>query len=139
MPTRRSSIEIRTGGVVAVANLTDPVRRELSRSAIRDGIALISVPHTTCGVCVNEDETGLKEDLMRVATQLLRPLEREETFHHDRIDNNARAHLTTVLIGHSVTVPIANGDLRLGTWQSLLLVELDGPRSRRLDLTFLGD
>ena len=139
MPARRSSIEVRTSGVVAIANITDPVRRELSKSGIRDGIALVSVPHTTCGVCVNEDETGLKEDLMRVASQLLRPLEQEETFHHDRIDNNARAHLTALLIGHSVTVPIADGDLLLGTWQSLFLVELDGPRNRRLDLTLLGD
>ncbi len=115
------------------------VRQALRRSGLNAGILVASVPHTTCGLCVNEDEAGLRDDLIRLATHLVDPLERHGPFHHDRVDDNARAHLTAVLLGPTSTIPVSGGDLRLGTWQSLFLVELDGPRSRRLELTFLGD
>ena len=139
MAVATASAEIRTPGKVAVVNVTAEVRRALARSAIRRGLAVVSVPHTTCAVCVNEDEAGLKKDLERLAAELLDPLERKERFHHDRIDNNARAHLTSVLLGHSATLPVADGDLTLGAWQSLFLLEMDGPRTRRLDMSFLGE
>ena len=62
-----------------------------------------------------------------------------EPFHHDRIDDNARAHLAASLFGNAAAVPVRSGDLCLGTWQSLLLLELDGPRGRRLEITFVGE
>ncbi len=139
MATSAASIEVRTPGRVAVVNVTEQVRQALRRASIERGIALVSVPHTTCGVCVNEDEAGLKEDLKWLASHLLDSLERQEPFEHDRIDDNARAHLTSVMIGPSMTLPVAGSDLRLGTWQSLFLVEMDGPRTRRIDVTFLGE
>lgn len=139
MRTVAASIEIRTPGRVAVVNLTGDVAAALGRAALHEGLVVISVPHTTCGLCVNEDESGLKEDLVRLASRLLRPLESEGPFQHDRIDDNARAHLTSVLFGHSATLPVSGGALGLGTWQSLFLIELDGPRTRRLDLTFVGE
>ena len=60
-------------------------------------------------------------------------------YRHDEIDDNAQAHLTSVLLGHSVTLSVASGRPVLGTWQSVFLLEMDGPRSRTLDLTFIGD
>jgi secondary thiamine-phosphate synthase enzyme len=137
--TAGTSTEIRTEGAVAVVNVTPEVRRALGQSGIRSGLAVVSVPHTTCGVCINEDEAGLKEDMTRVVSRLLEPLAREEAFHHDRIDDNARAHLAAILVGHSATIPISEGVLRLGTWQSVFLLEMDGPRTRKLDITFLGE
>ena len=134
-----ASLEIRTTAKVAVINVTTEVRRALERAGVRTGLALVSVPHTTCAVCVNEDEAGLKDDLARVAARLLDPLERAAPFLHDRIDNNARAHLAAAVFGNAAAVPISGGDLRLGTWQSLFLLELDGPRSRRLEMTFVGE
>lgn len=139
MPTAFASVEIGTAAKVAIVNVTAEVRRALGRSGIRSGLALISVPHTTCAVCVNEDEAGLKDDLARVAGHLLDPLERAEPFHHDRIDDNARAHLAAAIYGSGATVPVSGGELRLGTWQSLFLLELDGPRTRRLEMTFVGE
>lgn len=124
---------------MALHNVTDEVRQALQRSGLAAGVVVASVPHTTCGLCVNEDEAGLKRDLLCLATHLIDPLESHGPFHHDRVDDNARAHLTATLLGASCTIPVADGKLHLGTWQSLFLVELDGPRSRRLDLTFLGD
>ena len=141
MPLRleRASIEVRTPSRVVVVNVTSQVRGAVSRAGLRHGMAVASVPHTTCSLLVNEDEAGLKDDLVRLVTRLLEPLAGEEPFHHDRIDNNARAHLMASLLGHAVTLPVAEGDLGLGTWQSLFLLEMDGPRRRRLDLLFVGD
>jgi secondary thiamine-phosphate synthase enzyme len=139
MRVARSSTEVRTPSRVAVVNVTSLARRALEQSRLRDGMTIATVPHTTCGLIVNEDEAGLKDDLVRLVTRLLEPLAGEEPFHHDRIDNNARAHLMASLLGHAVILPVADGDLGLGTWQSLFLLEMDGPRRRRLDLMFVGD
>jgi secondary thiamine-phosphate synthase enzyme len=124
---------------VAVVNVTARVRDALRQAPVRQGLSVVSVSHTTCGLCVNEDEEGLKKDIVRVASLLLEPLERQEPFRHDRIDNNARAHLTSIFLGHSLSFPIADGELHLGTWQNIFLLEMDGPRTRRLEMLFLGE
>ena len=138
MGALHASIAVRTGAKVCVVNLTGDVRRELRSAGLRSGLAVIGVPHTTCGVCINEDEAGLKDDLVRMASMLADPFRPPDGFRHDRIDDNARAHLAAALFGASATVPVADGELVLGTWQSLLLVEMDGPRDRTVRLTFLG-
>ena len=139
MRIRSASVSIRTPAKVSVVNVTADVARALAEDPIRSGLALLSVPHTTCGVCVNEDEAGLRKDIVRLGSHLLDPLAREGPFEHDRIDDNARAHLAAVLLGHATSVPVADGALRLGTWQSLFLLELDGPRERRLEVMFVGE
>ncbi|HEU4401223.1 MAG TPA: secondary thiamine-phosphate synthase enzyme YjbQ [Candidatus Polarisedimenticolia bacterium] len=139
MRTASASAEVRTPTRVAIVNVTGTVRQALDDTGMRSGLAVVSVPHTTCALTVNEDEAGLREDLVRLASRLLVPLADQEPFHHDRVDDNARAHLTAVLIGHSATLPVVDGDLRLGAWQSLFLLEMDGPRTRRLEMTFLGE
>lgn len=130
---------VKTSGHVAVENVTDRVRDALAESRIRSGLALVTVPHTTCGLAVNEDESGLKEDIRRLAASLLDPLEAAGGFRHDCIDDNARAHLTAILLGSSVSLPIADGKAVLGTWQSVFLIEMDGPRSRRLSVQIIGE
>ena len=139
MRTSGASAEVGTPAKVCVQDVTGEVRRALAADGMRQGIVAISVPHTTCGLCVNEAETGLLEDLTRLAARLVEPVAPREGFAHDRIDANARAHLFAALMGGSVVVPVSEGALRLGTWQSILLVEADGPRLRRLEMTFLGE
>jgi len=134
-----ASVTVRTAARVAVANVTAECGEALSSSGIARGIAVLTVPHTTCGLCVNEDEPGLRRDLEGLASRLVDLVKPADGFLHDRVDNNARAHLTAVLLGHSVTVPIAEGALVLGTWQSVFLLEIDGPRKRTLDMMFLGE
>ena len=133
-----ASAQIRTGSKTCVVNVTGEVTLALDKSGVREGLALVSVPHTTCALCVNEDEPGLLRDLTAMTERLLAPLRPPGGFEHDRIDDNAAAHLFASLVGGSVVVPVGGGSLRLGTWQSILLLEADGPRSRRLDMTFLG-
>ena len=139
MQIANASIEIRTDSRTAIVNVTAEARKALSQSRITRGLAVLTVPHTTCGLCVNEDEPGLRRDLERVVATLIDLVKPQEGFHHDRVDDNARAHLTAVLLGHSLTLPVVDSTLSLGTWQSLFLVEIDGPRQRRLDMVFLGD
>jgi secondary thiamine-phosphate synthase enzyme len=98
----------------------------------------VSVRHSTCALSLNEDEAGLRKDLERVAGTLLDPMRKATSFRHDRIDHNAQAHLTACILGPSLTVPVEGGAMVLGTWQSVLLVEMDGPRTRRIDLTVVG-
>ncbi|HEY3175166.1 MAG TPA: secondary thiamine-phosphate synthase enzyme YjbQ [Candidatus Polarisedimenticolia bacterium] len=139
MKIHHARATVKTSGSVCVENVTRVVADELGRSKIAAGIAVVSVPHTTCGLALNEDETGLKEDIRGVAERLLTPLAREGGFRHNCVDDNAQAHLTSILLGHSVTVPVAGARLDLGTWQSIFLIELDGPRSRTLTVQILGE
>lgn len=139
MRIHQGQATVKTGGQVSVENVTELVQKELTRSSIVNGLALISVPHTTCAVAINEDERGLKEDIGRVAQALLEPLARERAFQHDCVDDNARAHLTSILLGHSVALPVAEARLCLGTWQSVFLIEMDGPRTRSLSIHIQGE
>jgi len=72
-------------------------------------------------------------------TWLERAVPREAPYAHNRVDDNADAHLRAILVGHSVTVAVEGGALRLGPWQRVLLVELDGPRTRRLRVGVVGE
>ena len=135
---RHAEITIRTERKTQVANVTEEVRAACRRLGVADGLLLVSVRHTTCAISVNEDEAGLRHDFERLGESLLNPFRGRDGYRHDNIDDNAQAHLTSILLGHSVTLPLAGGAPVLGTWQSILLLEMDGPRSRTLDLTALG-
>ncbi len=100
------------------------------------GVATVFVPHTTAGVVVNEAEGRLLTDLEAFVERLV-PADRG--YGHDAVDDNAAAHLRATVLGESITIPIADGNLALGTWQSVLFVECDGPRSRRLHVTVVTD
>jgi len=130
---------VKTQGRVSVENVTDQVRGGVERSGIREGFVLVTVPHTTCALAVNEDEEGLKRDIVRLAGTLLAPLAGPVGFEHDHVDNNAQAHLTSLLLGHSVHLPVARAAPVMGTWQSVFLIEMDGPRVRRLDIRVFGE
>lgn len=133
------SIRISTDKRVSVKNVTHLIQQSLADSGLRTGICLVSTPHTTCGLMVNEFESGLVHDIERLSDELLRPLAKSGKFQHDRVDNNAQAHLTSALLGRSLSLPVLNSDLHLGTWQSVFLVECDGPRTRTIDLLFMGE
>ncbi|HWQ19342.1 MAG TPA: secondary thiamine-phosphate synthase enzyme YjbQ [Methanotrichaceae archaeon] len=126
-----SSIEIDTTSVAEVIDITPRIDEALHEAKIFQGICLVSALHTTTGLIINEAEPGLMEDMLR-ALDSLAPA--RAGYLHDRIDDNAHAHLQAMLIGNAVMVPIDNGRLVLGTWQRILLVELDGPRRRRVHL-----
>ena len=120
----RADFEVRTDDRVAVTDITDRVAAELPPDAT--GTCTVFVRHTTAAVHVNEAEPRLLGDI----EDALESLVPETGWDHDQLDGNADAHLRSMLLGRSVTVPVVDGDLDVGTWQSILLVECDGPRTR---------
>lgn len=104
---------------------------------MKDGICVISAPHATAAILVNENERGLIDDMLAKIEELFPSSAR---YSHNSIDDNADAHLVAVFIGHSKTFPILEKKLVRGTWQSVFLVELDGPRQRReVHIEIVGD
>jgi secondary thiamine-phosphate synthase enzyme len=98
---------------------------------------MVSVPHATAALLVNEHETGLLSDLLaRIET--LFPASAH--YYHNAIDDNADAHVAAAFLGHTRSFPVCDGEIVRGTWQNLFLVELDGPRSHReVVLQVIGD
>jgi secondary thiamine-phosphate synthase enzyme len=124
------TLEVTTGERVEVVDVTSEVAGTVPGDVER-GVCTAFVPHTTAGVIVNERESGLLADVERALERLV---PREEGYDHDAVDDNADAHLRATLLGESVSVPVVGGDLALGTWQSVLFVECDGPRTRSLEV-----
>ena len=114
-----------------VIDVTDLVADALPPD-VETGTCTVFVPHTTAGVVVNEAEPRLLADIEAALASLVPA---DGGYGHDEVDDNAAAHIRASLLGESVTVPVRDGALALGTWQSILLVEGDGPRERRLDVT----
>lgn len=127
------TVVVKTSKRVEIVDITDLVE-EFIANVNGSGLLLVKVPHTTAAITVNEAEPGLLED---IAEALLKIAPVEYPWRHNRIDNNAHAHIASSLIGDSRIIPVVNGRLELGTWQRVLLVELDGPRSRRVLLYYL--
>lgn len=119
-------MEIETTERTEVLDVTAAVESAVPAGA--SGTRTVFVEHTTCGVAVNEAERRLLSDI-ETALERLVP---EDGYAHDAIDDNGAAHLRSMLLGPAVTVPVQDGSLALGTWQSVLLIECDGPRTRRL-------
>jgi secondary thiamine-phosphate synthase enzyme len=109
-------------------DITHDVVKFVEDSGISDGILMISVPHATAAVIANENERGLLNDIL---TKILEVFPQSSGYLHNRIDDNADAHLAATFLGHSRSFPIENNELVRGTWQNIFVVELDGPRSKR--------
>jgi len=115
-------------------DITEQVREVVRHSKLERGICHVMVLHATAAIVVNENDDP------NIGVDLLAALERAVPEHagwlHDRVDDNAQAHILASILGPSELVAIENGELRLGRWQGLMLVELDGPRrSRRVMVT----
>lgn len=118
-------------------DITSEVERSVREAGIRDGIAVIHVPHATAGIILNENEDGLVQDIIRFLKELTKP---GGEWRHNRIDDNAHAHIGSSIIGSSRVIPVVNGVLYRGTWQNIFLVEMDGPRNRRqVMVTIIGE
>ena len=127
-----TELPVRTTSARELVDVTDAVVHAIVGLRMEQGAVLVSSPHTTAGVIVNE---GYDPD---VAGDLVRRLERlapREGQGDRHAEGNSDAHLVVSLVGSSVLLPVADGGLRLGRWQRIFLVEWDGPRARRLLVT----
>jgi secondary thiamine-phosphate synthase enzyme len=136
MVLKRDTVKVNTSQRVEIHDITPDVEAVLKNSGIVEGILNVYSIHSTSGVVINENESGLVKDF-QLALQRLVP--EGAGYQHDRIDNNADSHIRGFLLGGSETIPVENGRLMLGTWQSIFFVELDGPRQRKLTVTVMGE
>ena len=126
--------EIDTARKRETIDITERVREIVRRSNLQRGLCHVMVLHATAAIVVNEnDDHNIGVDLL---TALVRAVPDHAGWLHDRIDDNAQAHILASVLGPSEIVAVEDGDLCLGRWQALMLVELDGPRrGRRVAVT----
>ena len=117
-------------------NITDKIQEIIDNSGIKDGMALVSAMHITAGVYVNDAESGLIQDIDEWLDKLA-PLNSNYKHHHTGEDN-ADAHLKSMLVHHEIIAPITNGRLDFGPWQQIYYAEFDGQRKKRIIVKFLG-
>ncbi|RLI93214.1 MAG: YjbQ family protein [Candidatus Altiarchaeales archaeon] len=128
-------IHVKTNRRMELIDITDMINSIIAKSEVGDGIALIFTKHTTVALIVNENEAGLISDIEASLKRLIPKLD----YKHDRIDNNADSHLRSILLQSSIVLPIKSSHLDLGTWQRVILIELDGPRERTVTIKLLSE
>lgn len=134
MTLKTNSLKINTNKNFEIIDITSQINGLID---IDNGIISIFSRHSTSAIVVNENESGLLRDLEFMLDNVVSD---KFSYQHDRIDNNARSHLKSFLLSSSECLPIKNGKLDLGTWQSVFFIELDGPRSNRtVTLTMVGE
>lgn len=128
------TVAVRTGRREEMVDVTERVRDAVRAEGVANGVCLVSSPHTTCGVTVNE---GWDPAVVADALAHLRELvPRERSFTH--AEGNSDAHIKTMLVGTGALLPVSEGQLRLGRWQAIFLCEFDGPRERELRVAVTG-
>ena len=145
MISNYQEIQISTAQSFTVHDVTDAVQAVVSESGMQEGTVTITSLHTTCALSVNENEERLLDDIRDF---FLAVAPAEQAYKHNdlhlRVDippdepENAHAHLIAMMVGNSEVVTVHNGALGLGRYQSILLLEMDGPRERKLAVQVLG-
>jgi secondary thiamine-phosphate synthase enzyme len=135
------TITVKTSERMELVNLTDEIRSLADSADVSDGYVQISSLHTTAGLFINEWQDALLADIKSMLGTIV---PRESYYKHndpkfsDCDRQNADSHLRNVVMGHSLSVPIAQGRLVLGRWQSVILAEFDGPNHRQVFMQVFG-
>lgn len=119
---------IKTNKADELINITHLVRQEVRRSGVKEGVAVVFIPHTTAGITINENaDPDVVFDMLSVLRRVS-----PESGGYRHAEGNSHAHVKASMMGSSCTVIIENGDLLLGTWQGIYFCEFDGPRTRKV-------
>lgn len=136
---------LETGDGIEMINLDDQVSRTLADSGVSNGMLIISSRHTTTALTINEYEERLLQDVYAFYSRLV---PKEEHYLHNDIalrdcpddePENAHSHIMAMLLSSSEVVPVVDSELQLGKWQSVILFELDGPRTRTVTVQVIGE
>lgn len=137
-------LNVETKENIDIYNVTPQVEAILRESKLKSGQVLVFSRHTTTALTVNENEVRLLEDIKNYLRKLAPATDK---YLHDDLHLrdvppdepiNAHSHLMAMTMGNSEVIPIIDGELGLGTWQSVLFLELDGPRKRTLGVQLMG-
>ena len=139
MRVHSEQIRIQTKKENDVVDLTDSVREILEKSKLMNGLATVFLTGSTGAITTIEYEPGLIQDF---STMLQRVIPKDIEYEHEKMwhDGNGHSHIRASLIGPSLTIPVMNGELALGTWQQVVFVEMDTrPRERNIVVQLLGE
>ncbi len=131
-------IEVSSKGHSDIIDLTPDVRRQLSESGLQEGQVTVFASGSTAAITTIEYEPGLLKDIPDVLNKIA---PEGASYHHDATwgDGNGNSHVRAALLGPSLTVPFVNGDLILGTWQQIVLVDCDNRyRNRKISVQMMG-
>mgnify|MGYP001601981520 CR=1 FL=1 len=145
MKIHKERIDLESKTQIEFIDITDRVQEIIDRSGVREGQALIYVPHTTMGVAINHNESMLLQDFMRILYKIV-PVDAQ--YSHDLFElkrettsdgrSNGHSHCKAILLGNSETIPVEKGKLVLTDRQSIFAVEFDGSRKRDVFIQVIG-
>lgn len=128
----QAEFHVHSHGKYEMLDVTAQVSEIVAQAHVTEGICSVYVMHATAAVIINEnDDPNVCVDVLDALDKLIPA----GIWRHDRVDNNAAAHIKAAILGPGETIPVCNGKLLLGRWQTIMLAELDGPRDRRLVVT----
>jgi len=129
-----STINVKTSSRTQLINITSEIRKCIRTAGLTAGICVVTIPHTTAGVIINEAaDPSVARD---IATSLDKMVPFQDNYTHG--EGNSAAHIKSSLVGVSCQIPIADGDLVLGTWQGVFFCEFDGPRQRSVRVSLIN-
>ena len=133
------ALEYKTQGNTDIIDVTPDIERSLSETGMREGSVTVFSTHTTCGVTIIEYEPGLIADFKKAWEKLV---PKDIPYEHDARwgDGNGYSHVRASMLGFSITIPVADRKMLLGTWQQVVLVDFDNrPRERKIIFQFAGE
>lgn len=116
-----------------VVDITETVETHLREAKTESGVCVLFVAHTTCALTTADLDPGTDRDLLNALRRLLPQI----TYHHPHDPSHTPDHILSSIIGPSLALPYQNRRLLLGTWQRIILVELDGPRQRTVHISYI--
>lgn len=126
-------LRIKTTAAKEVVNLTSRLEALVRKAKLAEGLCALFVTHTTAALTTGEIGEGTEQDLLQVVEEMIPRIQ----FQHAHNPAHAWSHMASSILGPSLTVRVSGGKLVLGTWQSVMLVELDGSRERLVHVTLI--
>lgn len=123
---------------VGFVNITPQVEALVAKSGVKEGLCLVNAMHITASVFINDDESGLHQDMQRWLEKLA-PHDPTSQYAHNDGEDNADAHLKRSIMGREVVVAITNGRLDFGPWEQIFYGEFDGRRRKRVLVKIIGE
>lgn len=127
-------LRITTKRLKEIVDLTELLQAAIDKASMKDGLCSVFVTHTTAAVTTGEIGEGTEEDFLQIVEEVIPRIQ----FRHAHDPSHAWSHMAASILGPSLTIPVAGGTLVLGTWQSVMLVELDGPRERHVHVSLMS-
>ena len=127
-------LQVNTTELKEIVDLTDQVQGVIRQAKLKEGLCMVFVTHTTAAITTGEIGEGTEQDFLQIVERMIPRIQ----FRHAHDPSHAWSHMASSILGPSLTIPVSDGKLVLGTWQSVMLVELDGPRERNVYVTLVS-